>query len=249
MKILIRSLCLLTAATLLGCSSPAADWNEATAQGTAAAYQVFLNKNPNDPHAADARQRIQTIQDGDAWITARTANSVGSYQQYITAEPHGAYVQEAHNQIMALPRAAAWQDAKNAGTASALQAFLQKYPQGSEADQARAQLMQFDYKAQLGTYSSSQQAEQARAQLQDHYVKDLQAIVVLPPSAKSKVYQVVSADMTQEQAKAACATLSKSNQRCEVTKLNGGERRGSQSQSKSREPSCTDERRRLGECH
>lgn len=249
MKILIRSLCLLTAATPLGCSSPAADWNQATAQGTAAAYQAFLNKNPNDPHAADARQRIQTIQDGDTWITARTANSVDSYQQYIAAEPHGAYVQGARNQIMALQRPAAWQDAKNAGTASALQAFLQKYPQGPEADQARAQLAQFDYEVQLGTYSSSQQAEQARARLQDHYGRDLQAIVVVPPSAENKVYQVVSADMTQERARAACATLRKSQQRCEVTKLNGSGGRGHQSQSKSREPACTDYQRRLGECH
>jgi hypothetical protein len=226
MKILIRSLCLLTAAALLGCSSPAADWAEATAQGTAAAYQAFLNKYPNDPHAAEARQRIQTIQDGEAWITAQTANSVDSYQQYVAAEPHGANVQEAHNQITALQRAAAWQAAKDAGTGAALQSFLQTYPQGPEADQARAQLVRFNYEVQLGTYSSSQQAEQARLRLQDHYGKDLQMLVVVPPSAKSKVYHVASADMTQEQAKAACATLRKSHQRCEVTKLNGSEQRG-----------------------
>ena len=80
---------------------------------------------------------MQTIQDGESWVTAQTANSVDSYQQYIAAEPNGADVQEAHNQIMALQR---WQDAKNAGTSTALQDFLQKYPQGTEADQARAQL-------------------------------------------------------------------------------------------------------------
>lgn len=219
MKILIRSLCLLTAATLLACSDPAADWNQATSQGTAAAYQAFLNKYPNDTHAADARQRIETIQDGEAWITAETANSVASYQQYIAAEPHGANVQAAHNQIIALERAAAWQAAKSAGTGAAAQAFLQKYPQGPEADQARAQLARFNYQVELGTYGSSQQADQARASLQSHYSKDLQAIVVVPPSAKSKVYHVVSADMTQEQAKATCAMLRKSHQRCEVTKL------------------------------
>ena len=141
MKILARSLCLLTAVMLLACSSPAADWNEATSQGTAAAYQSFLTKYPNDPHAADARKRFQSIQDGEAWINAQTTNSVDSYQQYIAAEPQGAMVQQAHNQITALQRAAAWQEAKNAGTAPALQAFLQKYPEGAEADQARTQLV------------------------------------------------------------------------------------------------------------
>lgn len=222
MKILIRYLCLLTAATLLACSDPAADWNQATAQGTAPAYQAFLNKYPNDTHAADARQRIQTIEDGEAWITAETANSVDGYQHYIATEPHGANAQAAHEQIMALQRAAAWQEAKSAGTGAATQAFLQKYPNGPEADQARAQLAHFDYQVQLGTYSSSQQADQARARLQSHYSKDLQAIVVVPPSATSRVYHVVSADMTQEQAKAACALLKQSHQRCEVTKLSRG---------------------------
>src|SRR5579863_5504201 len=42
MKTLIRSLSLLTAVTLVGCSDPAADWSVATGQGTAAAYQTFL---------------------------------------------------------------------------------------------------------------------------------------------------------------------------------------------------------------
>jgi outer membrane protein assembly factor BamD (BamD/ComL family) len=210
---------LLIASTLLACSDPAADWNQATAQGTAAPYQAFLSKYPNDTHAADARTRIQEIQDGEAWITAETANSVGSYEQYIAAEPHGANVQAAHNQILALQRAAAWQEAKSAGTGAAAQAFLQKYPQGPEADQARLQLARFNYQVQLGTYSSSQQADQARASLQSRYGKDLQAIVVLPPGAKGKVYHVVSADLTQEQAKAACETLRKSHQRCQVTKL------------------------------
>ena len=96
---------------------------------------------------------------------------------------------------------------------------MQKYPQGPEADQARLQLAHFDYQVQLGTYSNSQQADQARARLKDQYGKDLQAIAVVPPSSKSKVYHVVSADLTQEQAKAACAMLRKSHQRCEVTKL------------------------------
>ena len=221
MKILIRSLCLLTAATLLACSSPAADWAQATTEGTAEAYQAFLNKYPNGTHAADARQRIRQIQDGEAWITAETANSVDSYRQYIAAEPQGANVQAAHEQLAALQRAAAWQDTKNTGTESALRAFLQKYPQGPEAEQARAQLVRFDYQVQLGTYSSSRRAEQARAQLQDNYGKELQAIIVVPPSAKSNAYHVVSADMTQAQAKAVCETLRKSRQRCEVTKLTG----------------------------
>src|SRR5579862_4990571 len=114
MKTLIRSLSLLTAVTLVGCSDPAADWSVATGQGTAAAYQTFLNKYPNDPHAADARQRVESIHDGEAWIAAQTANSVASYQQYIATEPHGVMLKAAQDQITAIHRTADWQDAKNA---------------------------------------------------------------------------------------------------------------------------------------
>lgn len=218
MKNLIRSLCLLVSVTLLACSSSQADWSQANAQGTAAGYQDFLNKHPNDPNAAVARQRLQVIQDGQAWITAQTTNSVEGYQQYIAAEPQGANVQVAHSQIMALQRAAAWSDTKDAGTSSALQAFLLKYPQGPEADLARTQLAQFDYVVQIGVYPNAKQADDARAKLQDNHGKDLQNVVVVAPTGKAKIYRIVSADMTQEQAKTACASLRKDHQRCEVVK-------------------------------
>lgn len=218
MNTMIRGLCFLSAVLLVACGSSQADWNQANNQGTVAAYQDFLNKHPNDPHDAEARQHIQTIQDNQAWMTAQTTNTVAGYQQYIAAEPNGAHVQEAHNRIDAFQTAAAWQDAHNAGTASALQDFIQKYPNAPQAQDARTQLAQFDYQVQLGTYHNSKEADMARTRLQDKYGKDLQSVVVVPPSGKSHTYHVASADMTQEQAKAACDMLRKSHQHCEVMK-------------------------------
>jgi outer membrane protein assembly factor BamD (BamD/ComL family) len=218
MKTLLCGLCFLSAATLLGCSSSQADWNTANTQGNVAAYQAFLSKHPNDPHDADAQQRIQTLQDSQAWMTAQTANTLQSYQQYLASEPSGAHAADARNQITSLQRAADWQTAKAAGTSGAVQDFLQKYPTGSEADEARAQLAQFDYQVQLGTYSSSQSADKARSRLQDKYGKDLHAVVIVPPAGKSKTYHVASAAMTQDQAKSACDSLKKQHQRCEVMK-------------------------------
>ena len=218
MKNLIRGLCFLTAATLLACSSAQGDWTQATSQNTVTAYQTFINQHPDDPHAADARQRIQTLQDNQSWMNAQTTNTVDSYQQYIAAEPNGAHVQEARNRVTAFQSAAAWQDAHNAGTAAALQDFLQKYPNAPQAQDARSQLAQYDYEVQLGVFHSSKEADTARARLQDKYGKDLQSVVVVPPSGKSRTYHVASADMTQDQAKAACETLRKSHQHCEVMK-------------------------------
>lgn len=218
MKNLIRGLCFLTAVALAACSSSESDWNQANTQGTVAAYQDFLNKHPTDQHDTAARQRIQTLQDDQAWMSAQSTNTLQSYQQYLSAEPTGAHAQDAQQRITGLQRAAAWQDARNAGTQGALQDFLQKYPQGPEADQARAQLQQLDYRVDLGTFHSSRAADRAQSRLQDRFGKDLQSVVVVPPSGASKTYHVASADMTQDQAKAACETLKKSQVRCEVVK-------------------------------
>jgi hypothetical protein len=209
---------LLAAAALAACSSSEADWNQANTQGTVAAYQAFLNKHPNDQHDAAARQRIQTLQDDDAWKSAQTTNTVESYQQYITAQPNGAHVQDAHDRITGFERASAWQTAKATGTEAALQDFLQKYPTGPEADQAKAQLQQLTYRVQVGAFSSSSLADKTRARIQDRFGKDLQNVVVVPPAGKSKMYHVASANMTEDQAKAACAMLRKAHQSCTVMK-------------------------------
>lgn len=211
-------LSLLSAVALVACSSSEADWNQANTAGTVAAYQQFLSKHPNDQHDAAAQQRIQMLQDDEAWKSAQTANTVDSYQQYLSAQASGAHVQDAHDRITGFERASAWQTAKSDGTEAALNDFLQKYPQGPEADQARAQLQQLMYVVQVGAYHSSDLADKARAKLQDRFGKDLQNVVVVPPTGKGKTYHVASADMTQDQAKSACAMLRKQHQTCEVVK-------------------------------
>ena len=218
MKKILCGVCVLTAATLLGCSSSEGDWNQANSQGTIAAYQAFLTKYPNDPHDADARQRIQTLQDDQAWTTAQNANTSDAYQKYLSDEPSGAHVQEAHDKLTSLQRAADWQQAKSAGTSTAIQAFLAKYSSGSEVDEAHTTLAQFDYQVDLGTFRTSKAADAAQTKLQDKFGNDLQSVAVVPPSGKSKTYHVASAAMTQDQAKAACATLMKQHQHCTVMK-------------------------------
>jgi hypothetical protein len=222
MNKLIWGLTVVAAGTLVACSSSESDWNQANTQGTVTAYQDFLTKHPNDPHDAAAQQRIQTLQDDQAWMTAQTGNTLQSYQQYLASEPMGAHAQDAQTHITDLQRAADFQQAKSANTAAALQAFLQKYPSGTEADEAKSQLQQFDYVVDLGTFRSDKTASAAQSKLQDKFGSDLQSVVVVPPSGKSKIYHVASAAMTQDQAKAACESVKKQHQRCEVVKREGG---------------------------
>jgi SPOR domain len=215
----IRGLCFLTAAALIvACSSAESDWTQATQANTVAAYQDFLTKHADSPHAAQAQQQIQALQDYQAWTTAQQANTPEGYQQYLTAQPNGAHAQEAHTKLTDAQRATAWQTVKNTPTESSLQGFLQTYPQGAEADQARSMLQTLNYRVQLGSFNSANAADKAKTTLQDKYGQQLQQVVVIPPAGKSKIYHLASAAMTQDQARAACTQVHKSGQRCEVVK-------------------------------
>jgi outer membrane protein assembly factor BamD (BamD/ComL family) len=216
---LLRGLCFLTAAVfIVACSSAESDWNQANQTHTVAAYQDFLNKHPDSPHAADAKTQIQTLQDNQAWATAQQTNTADGYQQYLTAEPNGAHAQEAQQKLTALKATDAWNSTKNNPTEASLNSFLQMYPNTPEADQARSMLQTLDYRVELGSYRSADAADKAKTQLQDKFGKELQEVQVIQPTGKSKVFHLASAAMTQDQAKAACAQVKKGGQRCEVVK-------------------------------
>jgi outer membrane protein assembly factor BamD (BamD/ComL family) len=212
---------LLLAVFLIACSSTEADWEKATAANTIAAYQDFLKEHPNGPNADEARSKIHSLEDDQAWMAAMSANTEAGFQQYVKAEPTGAHMQEAQDKITGFERAAAWQTASADGSASALQAFLEKYPTGPESDQAKAQLQKLnnEYRVQLaGTYRSDRQAERASARLKARYGNLLHDVVVIAPTAPSKLSHLQSAPMSEEEAKAACAKLRKAHQHCEVVK-------------------------------
>ena len=215
---LVLAAALTAVAAVSACSSPEADWQKASAQGSVAAYQDFLTRHPSDAHAAEARSRIASLQDEQAWSQARDLNTMASLQQYLQQEPNGSHAQEAHERITALERAAAWRAVQSEGTPAALQGFLQQYPQGPEAEQARAELQKLNgYRVQLGAFRSSKAAERTRSQLASRYGKLLHEVVVLP-SGTDKLNRVSSTPMTQDEARAACAQLKKSRVHCEVVK-------------------------------
>jgi cell division septation protein DedD len=212
---------LLLTALLSACSSAQADWNKADTANTAAAFQDFLKQHPNDDHAKEARDRLQKIEDQQAWADTQKSNSLDAYQQYLQKEPNGTHVEDAHTQVTTLERAAAWKTAQSANTESALQGFLEKYSQGSEADQAREQLKKLQsegYRVQLASFKDEKQAEKSRDSLKTRFGSELHEVVVMPPSGSGKLNRVASGPMTEADAKSACTKLKKDHQRCEVVK-------------------------------
>lgn len=205
---------------LIACSSIEADWQQATTANTIGAYQDFLKQHPNGQHADEARGRIHAIEDDQAWMAAVNSNTQQSFEQYLHNEPNGTHAQEARDRITGFERATAWKSAQSEGTPTAIQAFLQKYPTGPESDEARGALqkLQNDFQVQLASYRSLKEADSASARLKRKFGSVLHDVVVVPANPPDKLNHIRSAPMSEDEAKAACATLKKSHQRCEVVK-------------------------------
>jgi hypothetical protein len=212
------------ALALAACNSAPQDWANASSANTVAAYQAFYDKHPKDEHAAEAQRRIAALQDDAAWKTAQDGNSAASYQAYLQSQPDGSHAQAAHDAITGLARASAWTSAQADGSATALQAFLQQYPQGPEADQARQKLaaIQSDYRAQLGSFHNERAAQRKRSELQSKFSKTLTEIDVVAPDSSNKQFRVMSGLMDRQDATAACTSLKRDHQSCEVVKADQG---------------------------
>lgn len=212
---------LVLATALLACSSTESDWSKAQAANTAAAYQDFLKQHPDGPHAQEARDRVQKMEDDHAWADAQKSDTVEAYQQYLQQEPTGAHAHDAQTQITSLQSASAWKTAQAANTEPALQDFLQKYGTAPEAAQARTQLQKLQsegYRVQLATFRQQTDAEKSRDSLKSRLSGELEDVEVVPPSGSEKRYQVTSGPLTEADAKSACAKLKKQHQHCEVIK-------------------------------
>ena len=219
MKKSLLVLCVITAGALAACSNPTADWQKANQQNSVAAYQQFIQQHPNDARVSQAHDRINALQDEAAWTTAQSTNTLDGYQQYLQAEPNGMHAADAQDKVNALQSDAAWSTAQSTNTAAGYQDFLQKYPNSPHAGDATAALKQLQgYQLLLGTARSQATADKLTQHLKDKFGSDLQDVVEVPPTGKSKTIEIRSAGMTEDDAKAACAKLKKAHQHCEVVK-------------------------------
>ncbi|MHB8813762.1 MAG: tetratricopeptide repeat protein [Steroidobacteraceae bacterium] len=212
-------LCVITAGALVACSNPNADWQTANQTNTEASYQQFIQQHPNDSRVAEARNRINALKDEQAWTAAQSANTLDAYQQYLQQEPNGMHASDAQDKVNGLQADAAWQTAQSTNTAAGYQDFLQKYPNSPHASDAQDALKKLTgYQALLASTRSKTLADKLAQSLKAKYGNELQDVVVVPPTGKSKTLEVRSAPMTEDDAKAACAKMKKAHQHCSVVK-------------------------------
>jgi hypothetical protein len=215
-KNLLLVLCVVATGALVACSSPNADWQKASSQGTVAAYQKFIQEHPNDPRAQQARDRISALNDEKAWAGAKSSDTLAAYQDYLQQFPNGMHAAEAQDKVNSMQEASDWQNAQSTGTAQAYQDFLQKYPNAPQAQQAQTELNKLTgYQAELGAFRSKPLADKVAAELKAKFASELQDVTVVSAHGLNRV---VSAPMTEKDAKAACLKLHKARQRCEVIK-------------------------------
>jgi outer membrane protein assembly factor BamD (BamD/ComL family) len=212
-------LCVIAIGALVACSSPNADWQKANQQNTVAAYQQFIQQHPSDARVEQARNRIGALNDEQAWNTAKSANTLDGYQQYLQQNPNGMHAADAQDKVNSLQQDAAWQTAQSTNTAAGYQDFLQKFPNSAHASDAQDALKKLTgFQVQLASTRSKTLADKLAQHLKDKFGSDLQDVVVVPPTGKSKNLEVRSAPMTEDDAKAACAKLKKAHQHCAVVK-------------------------------
>ncbi|MGO9931441.1 MAG: tetratricopeptide repeat protein [Steroidobacteraceae bacterium] len=199
-----------------GCGSSEYDWYRATATNTLASYQAFLRNHPKSDQADTARGIILALQDDQAWKAAQSGRTTGSYQTYLTAYPGGVHAEQAHFEITALERAAGWRAVQRNATYPTLQGFLKQYPEGQESNLARERLARMSYRARFADVRTRSAADRQRSSVQMRLRDAVQTLVVIPPSATDKNYQVTSGILSQAQARAACAAAAQVHQRCVV---------------------------------
>lgn len=202
---------------LAACSSPSADWSEATTENAPAAYGSFLARFPNDAHVGDAERKIAELKDASDWKRAQVASSIGGYQQYLRAGPGGAHVQVARENVILRERADAWAALQSNMTTSALKTFLNSFSSGPEVDEARAKLQILTgYRAVVATAVDRRVAAHKRDRLAQRFDRTLDEVVVLPPDSQNPAYRVASSPMSEQQAKTICDSLARGGRECQV---------------------------------
>lgn len=217
-------LALAGALMLTGCSHESADWKSASSTDTAEAYQQFLTQHPKSPNAAQARTRIQQLQEDRDWQTATSTDSREGYEQFVAQHPDSKWVQEARIRIEnfaqsgASPAGAAVAASAAAGApvASVAPGATSMPSKSSKAVPHGATTTGAHY-VQLGAYHSQAGAESQWKRLSGKYARELGTLTPRYVAGKVKSKPVVRLQVglsSRAQATALCGKLRAHGQAC-----------------------------------
>jgi hypothetical protein len=196
---------------LAGCSHESADWKSATAADTAEGYQQFLTQHPKSANAAQARTRIQQIQEDHDWQTATSSDSREAYQQFVAQHPDSKWAQEARIRI---------ENFAQSGASAAGAAVAASAATGAPVASARTPHVATPAGAhfvQLGAYHNQAGAESQWKRLSAKYARELSTLTPRYVAGKVKSQPVVRLQVSlssRAQATALCRRLRAHGQAC-----------------------------------
>jgi cell division septation protein DedD len=210
----LRAITLALALAVAGCSHEGADWKAASGADTSEAYQQFLQQHPNSANAAQARTRIQQLQEVRDWQAAGAADTRDAYEQFLTQHPDSQWAQEARIRIenfaqSGTPAAPAANAAPAPSVAPAPRNAGAKHPAASAEGSLRF--------VQLGAFSSQAHAQLAWNSLSGKYPQLLGALTPRYVSSKTHGHSLVRLEVgvpTRAAASSLCSSLKKHAQTC-----------------------------------
>jgi hypothetical protein len=208
-----RAITLALVLAVAGCSHEGKDWKAASSADTSEAYQQFLQQHPNSANAAQARTRIQQLQEVRDWQAAGAADTRDAYEQFLAAHPDSQWAQEARIRIenfaqSGTPAAPAANAAPAPSVASAPRGASGKHPVSAEGASRFVQ---------LGAFSSQAHAQLAWNSLSGKYPQLLGALSPRYVSSKRHGHSLVRLEVgvpTRAAAASLCSSLKKHAQTC-----------------------------------
>ncbi len=91
---------ILAAAIAASCDRRESEWERASAAGTAAAYQSYLESHAAGPHADEARAALARLREDAAWARARRLETPEAWQAYLGEYPDGRHAAEARQRLI-----------------------------------------------------------------------------------------------------------------------------------------------------
>jgi hypothetical protein len=124
-------------------------WRNCLKQGTLAAFNQYLDKYPNGPHADEALALIRDLEEQQDWERARRVDKTFAYREFLRSFPQGQFANQARERIRVLQDAEQgrtedrqWAEAQAADTRRAYEVYLRAYPRGQFAGQAHDRIAQ-----------------------------------------------------------------------------------------------------------
>jgi hypothetical protein len=195
-----------------GCSRRQQEWQAARRADTEQAYQRFLTSFPDGEFASQAQARVRELQEAEDWQKAMRADTAAAYQEFVTRHPQGRNSDEARIRIGNLAMAQT-----PSGTPQEMAPPLD-LSSGVAATPVAATSGAF--RIQLGAFAGGdQQAMNEWRRLQGEYPQLLGGLtpsVKLATTTSGHLYRLQAGVMTEERARAACATLKSDSQACVI---------------------------------